>query len=164
MLYKNLFFLPLIPPPHIYREPEKGESRRGSGDLKSRLDAVDRLLSISRTDRYCAWVTTRMQKRCNVPWARSNASAVKRGACSMSAVSTISMSFSRRRSWGRRPSYSWQGGARDDRCASQWDSRGGPVKIRYWKNLIVISMWNKNNKIRKQLTKQQKVKKKKRRG
>lgn len=40
-----------------------------------------------------------------VPWARSRASAVKSGACSMSAVSTISMSFSLRRSWGRRPSY-----------------------------------------------------------
>lgn len=32
------------------------------------------------------------------PCARSNASAVNRGACSMSAVSTISMSFSLRRS------------------------------------------------------------------
>lgn len=34
----------------------------------------------------------------NTPCARSRASAVKRGACSMSAVSTISMSFSLRRS------------------------------------------------------------------
>lgn len=40
-----------------------------------------------------------------VPWARSSASAVKSGAWSMSAVSTINMSFSLRRSWGRRPSY-----------------------------------------------------------
>ncbi|TNN85663.1 hypothetical protein EYF80_003910 [Liparis tanakae] len=34
----------------------------------------------------------------HAPCARSSASAVKRGACSMSAVSTISMSFSLRRS------------------------------------------------------------------
>lgn len=103
---KTYFFLPWTIFSHIYSEIEKGENSEGTGNPKSRLDTVDRLLSISRTDRYCAWVTSCMQKRSNVPWARSNASAVKRGACSMSAVSTISMSFSRRRSWGRRPSYS----------------------------------------------------------
>lgn len=40
----------------------------------------------------------------HAPCARSRASAVKRGACSMSAVSTISMSFSLRRSWSFSPS------------------------------------------------------------
>lgn len=40
----------------------------------------------------------------HAPCARSRASAVKRGACSMSAVSTINMSFSLRRSWSFSPS------------------------------------------------------------
>lgn len=109
MLYKNLFFYHWLFSPHIYIEPEKGESREGTRNPQSRPDTVDMLLSVSRTDRYCARVTSCMQKRPNVPCARSNASAVKRGVCSMSAVSTISMSFSLRRSCGRRPSYSWGG-------------------------------------------------------
>lgn len=47
---------------HISSEPEKGESRLGTGNPNSRLEKADRLLSISRTDRYHAWVKTCMQK------------------------------------------------------------------------------------------------------
>lgn len=51
-----------------------------------------------------SWVL-RGKRHFSLPWARSSASAVNRGAWSMSAVSTISISFSLRRSWGLNPSY-----------------------------------------------------------